>query len=140
MIDAINDRIYRTVNNGVYRAGFATTQEAYTSAVEALFETLDWLEERLTRQRFLVGEQMTEADIRLFVTLVRFDSVYVSHFKCSQRRIVDYPALWDYLRRFYAIPAFHQTTRLSEIKLHYFGSHPGSIRGLFQLKLSWSLT
>ena len=123
-IDSVNDRVYGSVNNGVYRAGFATTQGAYVDAVNRLFETLDWLDETLTHRSYLVGDTLTEADIRLFVTLIRFDAVYVSHFKCSRRRIVDYPSLWSYVRRLYAIPAFQKTTRLDEIKEHYYGSHP----------------
>jgi len=97
-IDRVNDLVYETVNNGVYRSGFATTQAAYEEAARAVFATLDQLEERLSRQRYLVGRQMTEADWRLFTTLVRFDAVYYSHFKCNLRRIVDYPNLWNYLR------------------------------------------
>ena len=97
-IDSLNERIYNTVNNGVYKSGFATTQEAYEEAVISLFETLDYLEELLSSQRYLMGEQLTEADWRLFTTLVRFDLVYVGHFKCNVRRIVDYPNLWAYVR------------------------------------------
>jgi putative glutathione S-transferase len=122
-IDAVNERVYATVNNGVYRAGFATTQEAYDAAVTELFETLDWLEDRLSRQRYLVGGQVTEADWRLFTTLARFDPVYVGHFKCNIRRIADYPALSGYLRELYQWPGVAETTRLDHIKYHYYASH-----------------
>ena len=101
--------VYATVNNGVYRAGFATTQAAYEEAARALFATLDQLEDRLSRQRYLVGRQPTEADWRLFTTLVRFDAVYYSHFKCNLRRIVDYPNLWNYLRDLYQVPGVAET-------------------------------
>jgi len=121
-IEAVNARVYETVNNGVYRAGFATTQVAYESAVTALFETLDWLEERLTGQRYLMGDRATEADWRLFTTLVRFDPVYVGHFKCNIRRIADYQALSGYLRELYQWPGVAGTTRLDHIKLHYYAS------------------
>ncbi len=122
-IDRINDIIYPNVNNGVYRAGFATTQAAYEEAARALFATLDQLEERLSRQRYLVGRQMTEADWRLFTTLVRFDAVYYSHFKCNLRRIVDYPNLWNYLRDLYQVPGVAETVSVDHIKRHYYGSH-----------------
>ena len=122
-IDGINARIYDTVNNGVYRAGFATTQEAYDEAVTALFETLDELEERLARQRWLTGERITEADIRLFTTLARFDAVYVGHFKCNLRRLVDYPNLWAYARALYQLPGVAETVNFHHIKHHYYGSH-----------------
>ena len=125
-IDAVNARVYETVNNGVYRSGFATTQEAYEEAVTALFETLDWLEERLSRQRYLVGDRITEADWRLFTTLVRFDPVYVGHFKCNLRRLVDYPNLWAYTRELFQIPGIADTVDFHHIKNHYYGSH-GSI-------------
>jgi glutathionyl-hydroquinone reductase len=121
-IDAINDIIYPTVNNGVYRSGFSTTQAAYEEAAWALFATLDKLEERLSRQRFLVGPQ-TEADWRLFTTLVRFDAVYYSHFKCNLRRIIDYPNLSNYLRDLYQVPGVAETVNLDHIKRHYYGSH-----------------
>jgi putative glutathione S-transferase len=121
-IDAVNDRVYRTVNNGVYRAGFATAQEKYEEAVTELFATLDWLEKRLARRRWLCGARMTEADVRLFTTLVRFDSVYYSHFKCNLRRLVDYPRLWRYTRSFYALPGVARTVDLAEIKSHYYHS------------------
>ena len=122
-IDRINDIVYANVNNGVYRAGFATTQAAYEEAARALFATLDQLEERLSRQRYLVGRQITEADWRLFTTLVRFDAVYYSHFKCNLRRIADYPNLWNYLRDLYQVPGIADTVSLDHIKRHYYGSH-----------------
>jgi glutathionyl-hydroquinone reductase len=122
-IDQINDVVYNTVNNGVYRAGFATTQAAYEEAARALFATLDELEQRLSRQRYLVGRPITEADWRLFTTLVRFDAVYYSHFKCNLRRIVDYPNLWNYLRELYQVPGVADTVSLDHIKRHYYGSH-----------------
>ncbi len=122
-IDALNARIYATVNNGVYRAGFATTQEAYEEAFRALFETLDLLEARLTGQRFLFGERLTEADWRLFTTLVRFDPVYFGHFKCNLREIRDYPALQRYLRELYHLPKVAETVDFFHIKHHYYASH-----------------
>ena len=121
-IDRVNDLVYATVNNGVYRAGFATTQVAYEEAARTLFATLDELEQILSRQRYLVGRQMTEADWRLFTTLVRFDAVYYSHFKCNLRRIVDYPNLWNYLRDLYQVPGVAETVSLQQIKRHYYGS------------------
>ena len=122
-IDALNARIYDTVNNGVYKAGFATTQSAYEEAVAPLFETLDWLEERLAQSRFLCEDTFTEADIRLFTTLVRFDSVYHGHFKCNVRRLVDYRNLWAYTRDIYQIPGIAATVNLGHIKRHYYQSH-----------------
>ena len=122
-IDRLNEVIYPTVNNGVYRAGFATTQEAYEEAARALFATLDELEARLSRQRYLVGSQLTEADWRLFTTLIRFDLVYYSHFKCNLRRIVDYPNLWNYLRDLYQVSGVAETVSVDHIKRHYYGSH-----------------
>ncbi|HEX9033081.1 MAG TPA: glutathione S-transferase C-terminal domain-containing protein [Streptosporangiaceae bacterium] len=122
-IDEISALVYERVNNGVYRCGFAQSQQAYHEAVTALFETLDLLEARLTDRRFLVGKTLTEADVRLWVTLARFDSVYYSHFKCSIRRLTDYPALWAYARDLYAIPAFRETTNFDHIKRHYFMTH-----------------
>lgn len=122
-IDALNAVVYADVNNGVYRAGFAAAQAAYEAAVTALFERLDWLEERLARQRYLVGGRLTEADIRLFTTLVRFDSVYYSHFKCNLRRLVDYPALWAYARDLFQRPGFGDTTDFDHIKRHYYMTH-----------------
>ncbi|MGA2892098.1 MAG: glutathione S-transferase family protein [Xanthobacteraceae bacterium] len=122
-IDRINALVYPTINNGVYRAGFATSQEAYEEAARAVFATLDQLEELLARQRYLVGGQITEADWRLFTTLVRFDAVYYGHFKCNLRRIVDYPELWNYLRDLYQVPGVVETVSLDHIKRHYYGSH-----------------
>jgi putative glutathione S-transferase len=122
-IDEINDLVYRDVNNGVYRVGFAATQEAYDAAVERLFARLDWLEERLSGQRYLVRGQLTEADIRLFTTLARFDAVYVGHFKCNLRRLVDYPNLWGYARDLFQRPAFGETTDFDHIKRHYYMTH-----------------
>jgi putative glutathione S-transferase len=122
-IDGLNARIYATVNNGVYRAGFATTQEAYEEAVGPLFETLDWLEDRLSSRRFLTGGEITEADWRLFTTLIRFDPVYVGHFKCNIRRIADYPRLSDYMRTLFRIEGVAATVNLGHIKRHYYQSH-----------------
>jgi len=122
-IDALNERIYANVNNGVYKAGFATTQEAYEEAVGPLFETLDWLEERLDGRRFLTGDAVTEADWRLFTTLIRFDAVYVGHFKCNIRHIADYPRLSAYLRRLLAVEGVAETIDFGHIKRHYYESH-----------------
>ena len=122
-IDKINDRIYGTVNNGVYKAGFATAQDAYEEAVVPLFETLDWLEGRLGSQRYLTGSAVTEADWRLFPTLVRFDPVYFGHFKCNLRRIADYPNLSGYVRDLYQHPGVAETVDFLHIKNHYYGSH-----------------
>lgn len=122
-IDAINETVYHTVNNGVYKSGFATTQEAYEEAVQPLFASLDDLDKRLGSQRYLCGSQLTEADWRLFTTLVRFDAVYVGHFKCNIRRIEDYPNLSGYLRDLYQHPGIAETIDLHAIKLHYYGSH-----------------
>jgi glutathionyl-hydroquinone reductase len=121
-IDRINDIVYPNVNNGVYRAGFATSQEAYEEAARGIFVVLDQLEERLSNQRYLVGSQITEADWRLFTTLIRFDSVYYSHFKCNLRRIADYPNLSNYLRDLYQVPGVAGTVNLDQIKRHYYGS------------------
>jgi putative glutathione S-transferase len=123
-IDTVNERIYANVNNGVYRAGFATTQEAYETAFRDVFGTLDWLEQRLGEQRFLVGDHLTEADIRLFTTLVRFDPVYYQHFKCNLHALIEYPALWDYTRLLYQHPAIRPTVDFHHIKGHYYQSHP----------------
>ncbi|WP_458094720.1 glutathione S-transferase family protein [Roseomonas sp. WA12] len=123
-IDALNATVYDTVNNGVYKAGFATTQQAYEDAVRPLFETLDTLDARLSTQRYLLGERLTEADIRLFTTLVRFDLVYHGHFKCNLRRIADYPALFPYLRDLYQTPGFGETCDFAHMKRHYYESHP----------------
>jgi putative glutathione S-transferase len=122
-IDAVNERVYAAVNNGVYRTGFASTQEAYEEAFLKLFDTLDWLEHRLATQRYLVGGQLTEADWRLFTTLVRFDAVYVGHFKCNLRRIADYPNLSNYLRDLYQAPGVAETVHIDHIKRHYYESH-----------------
>ncbi len=116
-------RIYGTLNNGVYKAGFATTQQAYEEAVGPVFETLDWLEDRLSQARFLCGDQLTEADIRLFTTLVRFDIVYHGHFKCNVRRLVDYRHLWPYTRDIFQWPGIAHTVDLLHIKRHYYLSH-----------------
>jgi len=123
-IDAVNAVVYENVNNGVYRSGMATTQAAYHDAVTKLFATLDDLEERLAGQRYLCGETITEADVRLWVTLARFDSVYHYHFKANLRRLTDYPNLWAYARDLYALPAFSGTTNFDHIKRHYFITHP----------------
>jgi glutathionyl-hydroquinone reductase len=122
-IDRINAIVFAAINNGVYCAGFATTQAAYEQAVTRLFGALDELEARLSRQRYLVGDQPTEADWRLFTTLVRFDAVYHGHFKCNLRRIVDYPNLWSYLRDLYQTPGIAETVSMEHIKRHYYGSH-----------------
>lgn len=122
-IEDVNARIYDTVNNGVYKAGFATTQAAYEAGVYPLFDTLDWLEERLSQNRYLMGERLTEADWRLFPTLVRFDSVYHLHFKCNRKRIVDYPNLWAYTRELYQVPGVAGTVNLDHIVRHYHYSH-----------------
>ncbi|MCF3651229.1 glutathione S-transferase family protein [Synoicihabitans lomoniglobus] len=122
-IDRINAIIYEKVNNGVYRAGFATTQDAYEDAVAPLFATLDALDDRLSRRRYLVGPRLTEADIRLFVTLVRFDAVYHGHFKCNVQQIADYPNLGPYLRDIYQHPGVADTVRIDHIKTHYYGTH-----------------
>jgi glutathionyl-hydroquinone reductase len=123
-IDALSEVIYATVNDGVYRCGFATSQQAYDTAVAALFATLDELEQRLADRRYLFGGQITEADVRLWVTLARFDSVYVTHFKTNVRRLVDYPNLWAYARDLYQHPAFGPTTNFGHIKRHYYTTHP----------------
>jgi putative glutathione S-transferase len=122
-IDELNEVIYQTVNNGVYRAGFATTQDAYETAAYGVFETLDELEGRLGTRRYLFGAQPLETDWRLFVTLIRFDAVYHGHFKCNLRRIVDYPNLWGYLRDLYAIPDVAATVNFDHIKRHYYATH-----------------
>ena len=123
-IDGLNDWIYSEINNGVYRSGFATTQEAYEEAVARVFVALDELEVRLGRSRYLFGPDLTESDVRLWVTLARFDAVYYSHFKTNLRRIVDYPNLWGYARDLYQQPAFRESTRFDQIKRHYFVTHP----------------
>lgn len=123
-IDALNERIYETVNNGVYRAGFATTQAAYEDAVTTLFASLDWLEDILGTRRYLTGDAITEADWRLAMTLFRFDPVYVGHFKCNIRRIEDYPNLWGYTRDLYQQPGVADTVNFDHIKRHYYATHP----------------
>lgn len=123
-IDAINERVYNDVNNGVYKAGFATSQDAYDEAVVTLFEQLDALEQRLGEQRYLVGNTLTEADLRLWTTLVRFDPVYVTHFKCDRKRIVDYPNLNGFLKEIYQLPGVAETVNMAHIRHHYFRSHP----------------
>ncbi|QHV01568.1 glutathione S-transferase family protein [Synechocystis sp. CACIAM 05] len=122
-IDALNDRIYHTINNGVYKCGFATTQAAYEEAIAPLFESLDWLEVILQGHQYLTGDEITEADWRLFTTLIRFDVVYVGHFKCNLRRIQDYPNLWRYLRDLYHQPGIAETVNFQHIKGHYYESH-----------------
>ena len=139
-IDTVNERIYRTVNNGVYKAGFATQQAPYEEAVSALFETLDWLEERLSRMRYLVGSRLTEADWRLFTTLLRFDPVYVGHFKCNLRRLVDYPNLWGHTRELAAVPGVAETIDMHHIRHHYYGSHKTlNPSGVVPLGPTWDL-
>lgn len=122
-IDEINERVYDTVNNGVYKSGFATTQDAYDRHVHPLFESLEWLEDILADQRYLAGDEFTEADIRLFTTLIRFDSVYHGHFKCNLKRIIDYPNLWAYTRALYQHPDIRPTVNFTHIKHHYYRSH-----------------
>lgn len=122
-IDEINDFIYPNINDGVYRAGFATTQKSYEAAVRKLFDALDRIEARLSKQRYLVGQQITEADWRLFPTLIRFDAVYHGHFKCNIRRIVDYPHLWGYLRELYQYDGIAETVNFDHIKRHYYMTH-----------------
>ncbi len=122
-IDAINERVYATVNNGVYRAGFARLQHAYEHAFARLFESFDWLEALLGERRYLLGEHPTEADWRLFPTLVRFDEVYNLHFRCNRRRLVDYPNLWGYARELYQWPGVAQTVAMGQIKRHYYTTH-----------------
>lgn len=122
-IEAVNARIYETFNNGVYKSGFATTQAAYEEAVHPLFDTLEWIEETLSKDRYLLGDTVTEADWRLFPTLVRFDSVYHLHFKCNRKRIVDYPNLWAYTRELFQWPGVAETVNLDHIVRHYHYSH-----------------
>ncbi len=123
-IDTLNDRVYHTVNNGVYRCGFARTQHAYEHAFAELFETLEMLEALLGERRYLLGDVLTEADWRLFPTLARFDAVYNGHFKCNLRRLIDYPNLWGYTRELYQLPGIAETVVLDEIKRHYYMTHP----------------
>ncbi|MEO0999863.1 MAG: glutathione S-transferase C-terminal domain-containing protein, partial [Pseudomonadota bacterium] len=122
-MEPVNARIYDTLNNGVYKSGFATTQAAYDEAVGALFDTMDWLEERLTTRRYLMGERVTEADWRLVPTLFRFDPVYVGHFKCNRARLIDYPNLWAYTRELYQWPGVAETVNFDHITRHYHYSH-----------------
>ena len=122
-IDAVNELVYHNVNNGVYKAGFATNEGVYQEEVGRLFKTLDQLEARLENQRYLVGDQITEADWRLFTTLIRFDSVYYSHFKCNIRQIRDYKNLWRYTRELYNWPGIAETVNFKHIKEHYYRSH-----------------
>ncbi|MQY03376.1 glutathione S-transferase family protein [Actinomadura macrotermitis] len=140
-IDELNALVYATVNNGVYKAGFATAQAAYEEAVTALFASLDALEERLAGRRFLFGDDLTESDVRLYPTLARFDTVYHAHFKCNLRRLADYPNLWRYARDLHAIPAFGETTDLDQIKRHYYATqrnvNPSGVVPLGP-KIDWS--
>jgi putative glutathione S-transferase len=124
-IDTVNTRVYDTINNGVYLSGFATTQQAYEKAFKALFASLDWVEGILSKQRYLAGEQLTEADWRLFTTLIRFDAVYFGHFKTNQQQIADYPAMSNYLRELYQVKGIAGTVNFEHIKTHYYGSHLG---------------
>ncbi len=124
-IDRVDEVVYRDVNNGVYRCGFARSQEAYDAAFTALFDRLDWLEERLRAQRYLVGETITEADVRLFTTLARFDAVYHGHFKCNLRKLTEMPVLWAYARDLFQTPGFGDTTDFVQIKQHYYRVHTG---------------
>ncbi len=122
-IDSINELVYDNINNGVYKAGFATTQPAYEQAFEQLFDALDSIEQILDNNRYLVGDRLTEADWRLFTTLIRFDAVYFGHFKCNKRRISDYPNLSNYLRDLYQMPGIDNTVNMQQIKQHYYYSH-----------------
>lgn len=122
-INLINDRVYNAINNGVYRAGFATSQKAYEKAYVELFEALDWVEQTLNKTRYLAGAILTEADWRLFTTLIRFDAVYHGHFKTNRQRIADYPAMRNYLRELYQLPGIEKTVNFDHIKKHYYGSH-----------------
>ena len=122
-IDNLNERVYHSINNGVYRAGFATTKEAYEEAFHALFDSLDWLEALLSKQRYLVGDSLSEADWRLFTTLIRFDAVYLGHFKTNRQQIADYPAISGYVRELYQVPGVAETVSMEHIKTHYYVSH-----------------
>jgi glutathionyl-hydroquinone reductase len=122
-IDEVNEVVFADVNNGVYRCGFATSQSAYDAAYDRLFARLDWLEQRLSGQRYLVGDQLTEADVRLFTTLVRFDAVYHGHFKCNRNKLTEMPVLWAYARDLFQTPGFGDTTDFDAIKRHYYGTH-----------------
>jgi putative glutathione S-transferase len=122
-IDELNDWIYPTINNGVYRCGFAKTQAAYSAAFKELFEAMERVENILSKQRFLTGDRLTEADLRLFTTLVRFDAVYATHFKTNLHRLVDYPAMWGFARDIYQMPGVAETVNMVHIKRHYYESH-----------------
>ncbi|WP_374763015.1 glutathione S-transferase family protein [Yunchengibacter salinarum] len=122
-IEAINERVYHTVNNGVYKAGFATTQKAYEEAVYPLFESLDWLESLLAERRYLAGDRLTEADIRLWTTLVRFDPVYFGHFKCNIKMLKDHPNLWNFTKEIHQMPGVAETVNMDHIQRHYYASH-----------------
>lgn len=122
-IEAVNARVYSTINNGVYKCGFATSQQAYDEAVAPLFESLDWLEDLLSQHRYLLGGRITEADWRLFTTLLRFDPVYHTHFKCNRKRLMDYPNLWAYTRELYQWPGVAETVGMQHIVRHYYYSH-----------------
>lgn len=122
-INTLNEQIYETINNGVYRAGFATTQKAYETAFHSLFDSLDWVESLLTHQRYLAGERLTEADWRLFTTLIRFDAVYHGHFKTNRQQLADYPAISAYVRELYQVPGIAETVSFTHIKTHYYASH-----------------
>ena len=122
-MDEVNQRVFTEINNGVYRCGFAGSQEAYDAAYGRLFTALDWLEERLAGQRYLVGDQLTESDIRLFTTLARFDAVYHGHFKCNRQKLVEFPALWAYARDLYQTPGIGETIDFDQIKQHYYIVH-----------------
>lgn len=122
-IDHVNERVYHTINNGVYKCGFATEQGAYEEAYAELFESLDWVEDILSKQTYLVGDEVTEADWRLFTTLVRFDAVYFGHFKTNKKRIVDYPHIWSYVKSLYQNHGIADTVKLDQIKQHYYFSH-----------------
>ena len=122
-IYSINERVYHDINNGVYKAGFATSQAAYEEAVTSLFNALDWIEARLSKQRYLVGDSITEADWRLFTTLIRFDAVYHGHFKCNKRQIADYPNIFGYMKELYQVDGVRETVNLDHIKRHYYFSH-----------------
>jgi putative glutathione S-transferase len=122
-IEEVNQRIYDTLNNGVYKCGFATTQQAYDAAITPLFDTLEWLESRLGSNRYLMGDKLTEADWRLFTTLIRFDPVYHLHFKCNRKRLIDYPNLWAYTRELYQMQGIMETVNMPHIVRHYHYSH-----------------
>ncbi|KAL0491360.1 glutathionyl-hydroquinone reductase YqjG [Acrasis kona] len=122
-IDEVNDWVYNTVNNGVYKSGFATKQEPYEEAFDALFKSLDRLEDILSKNKYLTGDSLTEADVRLFTTLIRFDPVYFGHFKCNKRQLQSYPNLWNYTKHLYQIPEIKETIHFDHIKSHYYASH-----------------